>query len=101
MHCAGLPAMSKETPARIFVPYSQLHDVLGIRYTRVHINRLIRAGCFPAPRKLSENRIAWVYSDLIEWAENRERVRKGVRPRVRMEDEEKADRYARKRERLA
>jgi predicted DNA-binding transcriptional regulator AlpA len=71
--------MSKKPLEKIFVLYSQLQDVLGFKYDRVHLNRLIAAGRFPAPRRLSENRIAWLYSELIDWANKREPVRKAGR----------------------
>jgi len=92
--------MSKATPAadRVFVPYHQLQDVLGFKYHRVHLNRLIAAGRFSTPRRLSDNRIAWLHKDLIAWAEARQPVRKGGRPRVRLEDDDKADRFAREQE---
>lgn len=33
------------------------------------IEKLIRAGEFPAPRKMSEKRVAWLESELRAWAE--------------------------------
>jgi prophage regulatory protein len=53
-----------------FVSYDDLKEY-GIPYTDVHILRLRKAGKFPKPVRLSENRIAWRLSDLIEWIESR------------------------------
>ncbi len=39
----------------------------GILYSRVHINRLVKAGKFRAPIKLGQNRIGWVESEINEW----------------------------------
>ena len=84
---------------RLFVPYTELKNVLGYCHTRVHLQRLIERGLFPAPRRLSDNRIAWLYDELVEHANNRPiAVPKPAPPRL--SDEQKADRYARKRERL-
>jgi len=40
---------------------------LGIYYSRVHIYRLVKAGKFPAPIKVGQNRIGWVESEIDEW----------------------------------
>ena len=46
-----------------------LNDLLelGIYYSRVHIYRLVKAGKFPAPIKVGQNRIGWVESEIDEW----------------------------------
>jgi prophage regulatory protein len=67
---------------RIFVSYPGLKD-LGIPFTRVHLNRLISAGKFPAPVALSTQRIAWKIGDIEAWIESRPTVR---RERVRLAD---------------
>lgn len=28
----------------------------------------VLAGTFPAPRKISKNRVAWLYQEIMEWA---------------------------------
>jgi prophage regulatory protein len=35
------------------------------------IERLVREGAFPAPRKVSGNRVAWLMSELREWCAER------------------------------
>jgi hypothetical protein len=53
-----------------FVAYFDLREH-GIPYTRVHLRRLIRAGNFPAPVRLSEHRIAWHLSAIEKWKASR------------------------------
>lgn len=57
-----------------FIRYQQLRE-RGIPWTRVHLNRLIKAGKFPAPVALGGNSIAWVESEVDEWAERRAAAR--------------------------
>jgi prophage regulatory protein len=44
---------------------------LGIRYSRMHLRRLILAGSFPAPVSLGENRRAWVADEIHAWIDAR------------------------------
>ena len=39
----------------------------GIRYSRVHIYRLIKHGEFPRPVRLGKNRVAFVESEIEAW----------------------------------
>jgi prophage regulatory protein len=39
----------------------------GIRYSKPHIYRLIRAEKFPKPVQVGENRIAFVESEIDDW----------------------------------
>ena len=48
---------------------------LGIRYSRMHLRRLILAGQFPAPISLGENRRAWVADEVHAWIDGRIRER--------------------------
>ena len=43
----------------------------GIRYTRVHLRRLIARKLFPPPLQISPNRVAWRESDLNAWIASR------------------------------
>ena len=54
-----------------YVSYPDLKK-FGIGYCRVHLRRLIDRGEFPAPVKLSKNRIAWRYADVVVWMASRE-----------------------------
>lgn len=58
----------------VFVPYSELSRY-GIRYSRIHITAMVKAGAFPAPRQMSPNRVAWRLSDLQQWIDSRPPVR--------------------------
>ena len=71
--------------ATTFIPYAELHDH-GVPWTRVHLNRLIEQGLFPAPHQLSTNRIAWTLDDLERWKASRPLARvpeiKGAAPQA-------------------
>jgi len=41
--------------------------LFGISYSRGHLYRLIKAGKFPRPVKLGENRVAFVRNDIVAW----------------------------------
>jgi len=57
-----------------YIAYDQLR-ALGIRYSRVHLRRLMAAGQFPAAVRLSPNRIGWRQRDIVEWDASRPTVR--------------------------
>jgi len=44
---------------------------LGIKYTRSHLWRLVRAGRFPKPVKLSESRNVWRADEVDTWIQQR------------------------------
>lgn len=48
---------------------------MGIPFCRVHLGRLVKAGKFPAPIRLSTNRVAWRRADIEEWLKTRPEVR--------------------------
>lgn len=52
------------------IDYKELAD-WGIKYTRVHLRRLIRAEKFPKPIQLSDNRIAWDEKAIEKWLASR------------------------------
>ena len=37
------------------------------------IERMVQRGQFPAPRQISDKRVAWLVREVEEWAENRPR----------------------------
>jgi prophage regulatory protein len=53
------------------VTFPELKPNYGIGYCRIHLNRLVKAGEFPAPIQLSPNRIGWRQSDIEGWLESR------------------------------
>jgi hypothetical protein len=57
----------------IILTYNDLPAV-GIDYCRVHLNRLIAQGKFPAAVRVSANRIAWRLSAVREFLRNRETI---------------------------
>jgi prophage regulatory protein len=44
-----------------------LKPLKGIPYSKAHLFRLIRAGKFPKPIRLGENRIAFPESEIDDW----------------------------------
>ncbi len=48
-------------------------EILGgiVPWGRTTLWRKVRAGEFPPPRALSENRKAWLESELLKWVESR------------------------------
>ena len=53
----------------MFIRYQEGHERGLIPWTRVHTNRLIKAGEFPAPIRIGANTIAWDERVLEEhWA---------------------------------
>jgi prophage regulatory protein len=53
-----------------FVTFDDI-KLLGICYCRAHLYRLIKAGKFPRPVRLSPGRVAFRQTDLREWIESR------------------------------
>jgi len=50
---------------------AQLRPEKGIPYSRPHLYRLIDDGKFPAPIRLSENRVAFLENEIDVWLEAR------------------------------
>jgi prophage regulatory protein len=51
------------------IPYSRLEMEKGIRFSREHIRRLIKAEKFPPPLALGDHTIGWIDSELDAWLE--------------------------------
>jgi predicted DNA-binding transcriptional regulator AlpA len=60
----------RTNPSKILVSFVELR-ALGIGFTRVGLAGLIARGEFPAPVRLSRNRIAWRFDDLEKWIASR------------------------------
>lgn len=52
----------------------------GIKFSRQHLHRLIRAGKFPRPAKLGENTNAWPEREIDQYIEARIKERDAGRP---------------------
>lgn len=53
----------------IFLDLATVATVLSVSASTVQA--LTRAGDFPAPRKISGNRVGWLWREVMEWAEAR------------------------------
>jgi hypothetical protein len=74
-HLAEAAALPTQPPCLpeddVIVCYKDLPNH-GIRYSRVHLRRLIARGLFPPPRLLSPNRQGWgLRTDLAPWKASR------------------------------
>ncbi|MCW5699260.1 MAG: AlpA family phage regulatory protein [Rhodospirillales bacterium] len=49
------------------VSFSDLKDRFGLTWTRVHVNRLIKAGQFPQKVQISAGRVGWLESEIEAW----------------------------------
>ena len=49
----------------------ELKSVKGVVYSKAHLWRLIRAGKFPKPIRLGENRIAFPEHEIDAWVESK------------------------------
>lgn len=61
---------------RRLLDYSDLWD-RGIRFSKVHLWRLSKAGKFPAPIKLGALRMAWDEREIDAWLDARAAEREG------------------------
>jgi prophage regulatory protein len=53
------------------IPFEKLEPEKGVTYTRDHLRRLVKAGKFPRPIRLSESRIAWDEAEIDSWLKAR------------------------------
>ena len=68
------PALNSALPDdEVIITYNDL-PAFGIKFTRVHINRLIAEGEFPAAIRLSKNRIGWSRQSIREFVRGRSTV---------------------------
>jgi prophage regulatory protein len=65
---------SDDVSAR-FLSYQQLKAVKGIPFSRIHVDRLEKAGRFPKRVRLAESTVAWVESEIDAWSAARVRER--------------------------
>ena len=49
----------------------ELKSVKGVVYSKPHLWRLIRAGKFPRPIRLGQNRIAFPESEIDDWVRSK------------------------------
>jgi prophage regulatory protein len=49
------------------ISFEELSNSKGIRYSRVHLMRLVKAGAFPKPVEVGAARVAWVETEVDDW----------------------------------
>jgi predicted DNA-binding transcriptional regulator AlpA len=54
----------------IYISFRELRQH-GIQYCRLHVNRLVERGVFPAPVWFSSNRKLWRMSEIENWLATR------------------------------
>jgi predicted DNA-binding transcriptional regulator AlpA len=62
------PLLPDETRGKELLAFADLR-LLGISYSRAHIYRLIKAGKFPRPVRLGDNRIAFAREKIAAYIE--------------------------------
>lgn len=70
----------KAQAARRFVRFQRFKPDYGIPYSRMHIDRLEKAGRFPKRVQLGPNSVAWVEDEIIAWQAERIAARDRPKP---------------------
>lgn len=66
-----------QRPKRV-LSFNDLNDKKGIRWTRQHTWREVKAKRFPAPVRLGGNTIAWIEDEIDAWLDQRITERNGA-----------------------
>jgi len=68
-HRDAAPASPSRPPPPVLVDHVDLRTLFGIKYSRVHLWRLVRAKKFPAPVSLHDtgNRKCWRSADVVRY----------------------------------
>ena len=61
----------QRSAGRVLLSAEELGIEFGLRYSKVQLWKLVRAGLFPAPIKISSNRNAWIRDEIVAWVEAR------------------------------
>jgi prophage regulatory protein len=56
---------------RKFVRFPDLRERFGLTWTRMHIDRLEKAGRFPKRVSLTNRSVAWLEDEIIAWQDER------------------------------
>ena len=60
--------------AELFITFSELRHH-GVKFCRLHLNRMVERGMFPQPVWLSPNRKVWRAGDVDQWLATRPTAR--------------------------
>ncbi len=80
MHVVTQAKPGTPAGARRFVRFDRLKPDFGIDYSRMHIDRLEKAGRFPKPVQLGPNSVAWLEDEIIVWQAERIAAREQPAP---------------------
>ena len=65
-----MPTLPTDDPdAESYLRLPQVKERTGLSRTTIH--RLIKAGDFPAPKRIGRRAVAWLSSDFARWCEGR------------------------------
>jgi prophage regulatory protein len=67
----GTEIVSQPETLRRFLRFPQLKERCGIPYSRMHVDRLEKAGRFPKRIKLSDNLVVWDEAEIAAWQTDR------------------------------
>jgi prophage regulatory protein len=67
---------SNEPAADPYLRFEAVKTQTGLSRTTIH--RLVKAGDFPAPKRLGVRAVGWLSSDLARWREGRPNAREQV-----------------------
>jgi len=65
-----------------FLSYRELKDVKGIRYSKVHLQRLESAGLFPQRIKLGPRSVAWDEDEIEQYTREKRAARTIRKPPI-------------------
>jgi prophage regulatory protein len=54
----------------MFIKRKEVERMVGLSYPT--ILKLERSGVFPRPKQLTEGRVGWLYSEVLDWAMSRD-----------------------------
>jgi prophage regulatory protein len=66
-------SLSTEPAVDSYLRFAAVQSQTGLSRTTIH--RLVKAGAFPAPKRLGVRAVGWLSSDLARWREGRPNAR--------------------------
>ncbi len=57
--------------SKTYVPRTELSNIIGVSYSNIHLNMMMRKGEFPRAIFLSPKKKVWKVADLEKWVAQR------------------------------